>query len=251
MRVKNVSGQTDVWVGQTILNNEIYVIPQQDLFRWQTDDKVITSVAEETLLIGTDSTFFSGPAEATAYLLAEDTDPKDQTGRRIIRTAATISGWHYQLLALEITTAKYQGYFCQDDQGNDLGFITAKIFDINNAEITSAQSEGNAVKTVIDVHPNHDYELIGSIFSQAEAPTTNIRLFSTGAPGISNIKFSVGGINLKQIGARTIQIADGRASKYIAYNAQYPAAHTLRYVLTYTQGVQHSFQIVHELFKAP
>lgn len=250
MRVKNVSGATKVYVGQSLTNNQEYDIPANERYRWQADDTVIVDVASGALLVGDGSSYKTAGASATNYLLGIDTTPKDISGRNIYRQAATVDGWHYQLLSTEITTAKKDGFFSQEEDGTSLGFVTHKIYDANDAEITDAANEGQAVKTVVWVKPTHSYEIIGAVFGQKDVPTSDIRLWVTGLPGIANVKFARGGMNLKHAGSGTYQLADGRASKYLAYNAQAPDANAFKVTIKHPQGTQHSFQLSLEVYKA-
>jgi hypothetical protein len=68
MRVKNNSGASGVWCGQTIANGEYYTIQQQELVRWQSDDAVILSLSNGAL-IGNDGTVDFTAAIAVKYLL--------------------------------------------------------------------------------------------------------------------------------------------------------------------------------------
>lgn len=177
--------------------------------------------------------------------------PKDVTNRLIVRPAATISGWHYQVFTVGITTSKYGGYYCKDEDGTDITFASHKIYDSNGDEITSSANEANAVKTCVWFRPNHDYEIIGARYAQAEAPSTDVRVWVIGLPGVANVKFSRGGINLKHVGAGTISMADGRAAKYLQYNALSADANSFKLTFRHDAGVQHECQVSFELFKAP
>lgn len=250
MRVKNDSGSNQTWVGQTINNQATYDIQASELHLWQADSKVLTDLGNLDLLIGDGTTYKSTSAEAINYLLGADTTPKDLSGRPIQRAAATIDGWHYQINSLEITTSDKDGYYHKDENGDDIGFVTHKIYDSNGTEITDAANEGNAVKTCVWFRPSHSYELIGAIFSQNSVPSTNMRLWVTGLPGIYNVKFGNGGINLKHLGSGTFQVADGRASKYLAYNSQAVDANSLKLTIKHDAGTQHTFQLHFELYRA-
>lgn len=69
MRVKNISGTTQIWVGQTLTDDQEYDIPVQDITNWQSNDKVIVDLAAETLLIGDSNTYKATPSEAIAFLM--------------------------------------------------------------------------------------------------------------------------------------------------------------------------------------
>lgn len=178
-------------------------------------------------------------------------DFRDASGRKIHRSAITTEGYHYQLLSIEVTTADKDGFYNKDYAGTDLGYVTHKIYDASDVEITDAANEGNAVRTEVWIRPPFSYEAIGGLFSQATAPSTDIRLWVTGLPGIANIGFTTGGINLKHSGTQPYRVTDGRAPKYLAYVSGVSDANSFKLTLRHDAGVQHTFQLHLEIFKAP
>lgn len=251
MRVKNISGVEKIYLGQTLANNQEYDIPVQDLFKWQGEDIVLQDLSSGDLLIGNASGFVSGSSNAINMLLEIDTSIKDTSGRQIVRTSATIEGWHYQLLSTEMSTSKLNGFFSKNEDGTDTGFVSSKIYDVNNTEIIDAANEFLAVKTIVWIRPPHNYEILGSLFGQFLTPSQDIYMWATGLPGIANIKFAQGGMNLRHFGIGTFNLADGRASKYLAYNSQIPDMNSFKLTFKYPIGFQHTFQFSFELFKAP
>ena len=250
--VHNKTNAAKTYSGQEVAANSYYEIPSNLLFDFSTDDTLLSDIASGDSAISKDgSTDISGVSAQIDYLKNGVQEPRDPANRQVVRFAATIDGWHYQLLTTEITTAKKDGFYCKDEDGNDVGFITHKIYDSNGAEITDAQNEGQAVETRFWIRPTHHYEVIGAIFGQNSVPTSDIRLWVTGLPGIYNVRFARGGINLKHAGSNMYQLADGRASKYLAYNAQAADANSFKFTLKHTQGTQHTFQVSLEIYKAP
>ena len=83
---------------------------------------------------------------------------KDVSGRVINRIAATEDGWHYQAHYIELTTGLLSNGFVNDDEdGNDLGFVTMKFYDSSDVELTTQLSiDSSCVKTVVDWMPDHD-----------------------------------------------------------------------------------------------
>lgn len=199
------------------------------------------------ILVSDDVREYDGDA---AWDVIEDyLDNRDASGRKISRGAATVDGWHYQLLSVEATTSKYGGFYNKDSSETDLGFVTHKIYDAS-AEITSSTNEGNSVRTEILIRPTHDYEIIGAVFGQNAAPSTDVRMWVTGLPGIYNVKFANGGVNLKHCGDTVYQLADGRAGKYLQYVSVVPDANAFKIVLRHDAGVQHTFQLHLEIYRA-
>lgn len=177
-------------------------------------------------------------------------DARDASGRKISRPSATVDGWHYQTLDIEVTVGKYQGFYNKDSSENDIGFVTHKIYDGSNNEIISSGSEANAVRTEVLIRPTHDFEILGAIFGQHDIPSFDLRLWVIGLPGVANIKFSNGGKNLKHAGNQPFRITDGRASKYLKYVSVVPDANSFKLIFRHPTSSQHTFQISLEIFKA-
>lgn len=249
--IHNKTGSARTYCGQEIPANNFYIIPSNLVFDFSSDDAILSDIASELIAVSKDgSTDISGVSEQIDYLKNGVQEPRDMTNRQVVRFAATIEGWHYQLLSTEITTAKKDGFFSEDEDGSSLNFVTHKIYDANGAEITDAANEGNAVKTVVWVRPAHSYEVIGAIFGQNAPPSDNIRLWVTGLPGVMNVKFARGGINLKHAGSGVYQLADGRASKHLAYVAQAPDANSFKLTFKHPAGSQHSCQVSFEIYRS-
>lgn len=68
MRVKNATGSSGIWCGQTIASGDYYTIQPAELSRWQSDDTVLLSLANGSL-IGNDGTQDLTSAIAIKYLL--------------------------------------------------------------------------------------------------------------------------------------------------------------------------------------
>lgn len=177
----------------------------------------------------------------------------DLDGAIIIRPKAAKAGWTYSLLPVEFLTSKLNSVISKKHDNTDRSGVTYKIYDGDNVEITTTENEINAVKTVVDFEPSFDYELIGGQIQQFVKPDSDIRLWVVGVPDVSEAyggtKEMVGGVNLKFIDPTDKIQADGRASKYMSYNATY---HTnkLRIIIRHNAGIQHNLMLVLELFKA-
>lgn len=249
--VHNKTNAAKTYSGQEVAANSYYEIPANLVFDFSIDDALLADITSGDVAISKDgATDISGISNQIDFLKNGVQEPRDLANRQIVRFAATVDGWHYSLLSTEITTAKKDGFYCKDESGSDVGFVTHKIYDGNGAEITDAANEGQAIETRVWVRPTHDFEVIGAIFGQNAAPASDMRLWVTGLPGIYNIKFARGGINLRFAGDGIYQLADGRASKYLAYNSQVPDANAFKITVKHPQGTQHSFQISFEIYKA-
>lgn len=199
---------------------------------------------------GSDQTDFETNYKSNANKSLESLDAD---GVQVLRPKAAKAGWTYFMCPIEFTTAKLSSVYCKKHDDTNRAITTYKIYDSNGAEITAVENEGNAVKTVVDVEPTYDYEVIGGQLQQHTKPTTPVRLWVVGVPDVpensGGTKEMVGGVNLKFIDPTDKVHADGRVSKYMTYNATY---HTnkLRLIFRHDAGVQHEVMMVLEMFKA-
>lgn len=260
--IHNKSGSSKTYSGIEISASSFYEIPGNLIYEFSSSNDLLSDIANNVVAISENgSTDISGINAQIDFLKNGFVEPRDSSGRYLTRLATTIEGWHYQPHSIEFTTAKYGAVYNKKIDTSDfftesdLGFTTIKIYDSNNAEITSSANEANAVKTVIDWMPTHDYEIIGALYYQQIEPTNDIRLWVFGAPDVSSsyggsIPFVQGGINLKHVGTGNGFSSDGRSSKYMAYNATYKTS-KFRILLKHQAGLQHTGQIAWEIYKAP
>lgn len=249
MKVKNTKAEADSWAGMLIEPGAYYTIQSSELFTWQNAAKVLTDIASGALVMNDEAADIVDVATAMNYLLGVDTAPKDSQGRPITKPAVTsILNGSYQLHALEFQTSKLGSIYNKDENGNDLGFATIKLYKEDGTEITDVADEGLAVKTVVDWMTSHALEIIGGELYHAVAPTGDCRLWIIAAPGILNVKFGQGGINLRHVGAGSTVRADGRATKYLPTS---PAGiNKMRLILKHEAGLSYNAMMLFELFKA-
>jgi hypothetical protein len=257
--VKNISGSTKTYLGQEITSGSYYQIQDVERIAWSTDDGLLADITSDAAQISSsnsDDDLITAYSDQISYLKNEAQNQKDSEGANINRTKSTKTGWHYQPHWLEINTSKHgsSGFYNKGADGSDLGFVTSKIYDSNDDEITDSANEGDAVKTVLTWEPDHDYEIIASKVFQASAPSTDVRLWVEGVPDLTYAQggsrmFAEGGINLKLLGVGAAADTDGRSSKMMTYNATY---HTNKFEITvkYAQGTAHTFAMLWEIYKA-
>lgn len=176
----------------------------------------------------------------------------DIDGIPFMRLKASKKGWSFWAVPIEITTSTLQGSaYCKDAAGNDISGITCKIYDGNNAEITTAgllnANLNSCVKTVLDFEPSFDYEMIGGALRINSNPSTDIRLWIIGAPDIpaqyGGSKEFASGVNLKFMAPDSSFEIDGRVTKYVTYNAQTHQG-KLRVILKHPAGTSVNMQII-------
>lgn len=193
------------------------------------------------------------------YKLASHPD-QDSSGRAIIRVASTIKGWHYQAHSVQFELNKLNSIYNKDDEQNDLGFASIKVYKSNGDECTTQlDADNNGCKTIVTWAPNYDFEIISGNVRQASKETIDsyihvIARVATGLPSPNNwlkVPFTQGGINMKYIGADEILKTDGRSSKLIrGSNGDH-----FQIIANYDSGIlvsnKHEMSIIFEIYKDP
>jgi len=201
------------------------------------------------------------PTEGENYmrLITNDIDwnNRDTDGALIMRMKAAKKGWSFWAVPVEITTSTLSGtMFCQTSDGNNIPWVNCKIYDGNNAEITTAGlaniNLATCVKTVIDFEPTFDYEIIGGALRINSNPSQDVRMWIVGAPDIPAIyggsKEFASGINLKFLAPDSSFEIDGRVTKFLSYNA---ATHQgkMRIILKHPAGSQVNMQLIVHIYR--
>lgn len=251
--IKNLDTVSHTYAGQVIEASGQYTIQASEQVKWANDDSLMSDIATGKAQVNDGTSDISGINNQINFLKDIDMSVRDADGATILRPKAAKAGWTFFMSPVEFTTAKLNSVYCKKHDDTTRGGITYKIYDTNGTEITATENEGNAVKTVIDFEPSHDYEIIGGHLQQNSKPTTNMRVWVVSVPDVSEgnggSKEMIGGVNLKFIDPTDKVNADGRVSKYMTYNATY---HTnkLRVIIRHDAGVQHDILLVFEMFKA-
>lgn len=197
----------------------------------------------------------------------------DDTGREVVRYAATDKGWAYLAQGIEFTTAKENSVYCKNWKGEDFfenQYI--KFYDDQDQEV----SPENAVKTKVTIDPGLDYDLIaGSIMQHQRPVDTNgdlvdVRLhtiigildplgnaFDPDGPGTAwseQVTQFVGPINLKFVTDNGKLETDGRAGKKLfkIVNDVIPFnQNQIQFIIEHPQGFQHDIFIMLQYYREP
>lgn len=181
----------------------------------------------------------------------------DTDGAQIVRMKAAKRGWSFWSVPIEVVTSTLGAtLFCQDNAGIAIPWITAKIYDGNNAEITTAgllnANLNTCIKTVVDFEPNFNFEIIGGSLRVNSNPTQDVRLWIVAAPDIPAIyggsKEFASGINLKFLSADNSWEVDGRVTKSVSYDAVNHSG-KLRMIIKHPAGLQVNLMFVAQLFR--
>lgn len=205
--------------------------------------KEALSSGDETILDGLVTAHV--PSVAPGVSLVEINGPKDVDGSPMTRVKMFKSGVAVRFHFFGITTAKYSGaiHHKKSDNSTDFGYLTSKIYDASDVEITSSANEGSAVKTVLDFEPpNLDYEIIAGKFYQSAPPATDIYVHVVAVPDIpeasgGSINFC-SNANLKRMPSGIAFETDGRVPKKMVYNASLHLS-KMRIIFFHDAGVQH------------
>ena len=179
---------------------------------------------------------------------------RDSDGTIIQKIKVTTSGWNFQLHGIEFTTCKLNSIYSKDENGNDLGFTTLRVYKADGSEcLDQITADLAGVKTVVDWEPTFDYEIVGGMIKLKSLISSDVRLWVVGVP---DIPFQYGGsklfasnLNLNFITLEEGVRVDGRAAKLLSYN---PTLHTnkLRMIFTHPIAKKADIHIMFELFRA-
>lgn len=201
---------------------------------------------------GSDQTDFE-----TNYKPKGNASFSDIDGTPLARQKASKKGWSFWALPIELTTATLGGtLFAKDSSGTNIPGITCKIYDANNAEITTAgilnANLNTCVETIMDFEPAFDYEMIGGVLRINSNPSQDVRLWIVGAPDIpasfGGSKEFASGVNLKFLAPDSAFEIDGRVTKYVTYSATTHSG-KLRAIIKHPAGLQVNMQMIIQTYR--
>jgi hypothetical protein len=253
--IKNISGSEKTFRGNVLADGAYKLIEEHDRLQWYADETIFDHIsADEAQIAKLDdgSADIEDKTQQWKYL-AGDLNEYDESGRSIIRTAATIKGWHYHALFFEIETST-GSIVCKDHNGTDIStteFSYIRYDDQGDVTTTDADT----VKSVVTWKPAYDYEIISGNLKQKNKAAQDLRMWVTGgvynelsnctpisvAPFVTNMNLSF----FEE--TRT----DGRASKYMRQTTDGVPFGTNRFQYTFEHaaGFTHKVLISVELFK--
>lgn len=177
----------------------------------------------------------------------------DSDGASMSRTKVAPSGWNFNLRGIEFKTSVPGSMVNRDAFNADLADATLKLYDAQGALITDPTTAlASCVKTVLDIEPPYDIYIAGGHMRLIDVPTTNARVSVIGVPDVpanaGGSKQFVQNINLRFIPITEGVNADGRAAKWLQYNATY---HTnkIRFVIYHNAGAQVEIETMLETYR--
>ena len=177
----------------------------------------------------------------------------DTDNALIIRLKAAQAGWTYHLTAPEFTTSTVASLYHKNAAGTDLNECVVKYYDANDVELTTQGScDTDCVKTVFYFEPTWNYEIIGGTLKTVSTVSENVRCWVIAVPDVPAIyggsKVMVQGVNLKFIDPNNGIEADGRATKFMTYNATY---HTnkIQLIIKHPAGHKEDLMMAFEVYR--
>ena len=252
--IKNIDSVSHVYAGMTIEAGASYTVQSIETINFANSDTLISDITNGLARVNDGTADISGVSNQIDYLKGIITATKDADGSVIIRPKAAKAGWTYHLTAPEFTTSKVDSLYHKDVAGTDLSQCTVKYYDASNIELTTQGTcDTDCVKTVFSFEPTFDYEIIGGTIKTVGAVSADVRVWVIAVPDVSaaygGSKVMVQSVNLKFIDPNNGIEADGRASKYMAYNSTY---HTnkLQLILKHPAGHKEDIMMAFEMYKA-
>lgn len=235
-------------------------VPAAQWFALITDTVFLKDIVLNNVTLSDGVRNYSYPESLTYAQYINDQsnyNNRDTDGAIITRNKAAKKGWTFWAIAIEVTTSTIGGTaYCKDSLGNDIPGVTCKIYDANNAEITTPgvlnANLNNCVKTVLDFESGFDYEIIGGALRINANQSNDVRLWIVGAPDIpANLggsKEFASGINLKFLAADSSFEVDGRVTKLITNDPVYHSG-KLRIILKHPAGNNTNMQFVIHIYR--
>ena len=253
---KNTDIVDNIWAGMTVPAGTYYQLEDGEDTRWANDAQVITDIGNGKLVIAQDdtgNTDITDAALAVKYLLDKLIEIDDE-GRQTVRRATAKKGWHYSAIVAEIKTSTVEMYN-KDFEGNDLGYITIKLYDNSDVEITDPANYINCVKTVVNIAPDFDFEVIQGDIYHSIRPTQDVRLWTLAGItelGAAGAKVFVNGLNLKYMSPDDHIKSDGRSSKFMSKDITgLPyQGNQFQFILKHPAGYEHELMVVLDIYKA-
>ncbi len=176
----------------------------------------------------------------------------DSDGASMSRVKVAPSGWNFQFRGIEFTTSTLDSVINKDAANANLSDATLKLYNSEGTLITAAEDQGNCVKTILDIEPPYDIYVAGGKLRMLTLPAEDIRMSVMGVPDVpanmGGSKPFIQNINLKFLSVTEGVNADGRAAKWLQYNATY---HTnkIRFIFYHSAGFTFPLSVFMEVYK--
>jgi hypothetical protein len=257
----NLSGVTKNYGHGDILDGAFYQIPSIAVRdRLASLESLFSDVSNGDIKLSLDgSTDYEGNSTAHWLLLIDgevsikQKDP--DTGMLSTTPKWAPVGWVQRFHEIEFKTSQTNSIHDKTWQNVDTGFSSIKFYNAAGDEITDqGVIDTDCVRTEYDFMPPFDYAIKSGMIAQITPPDSAVYLWAIGAPGIANIDFCNGGINLEFVAARSLVGLEGTAATVLYYSHPLlgPGAGTnkVRFIVRHSAGLKHRIQVILEYFAA-
>jgi hypothetical protein len=186
-------------------------------------------------------------------------EPRAKDGRPTIRTSYANRTTNFKLRPITFYTSTPGSIHNVNPVTDaDYGDATMALYKKVDGAWVAATDPAEATKTVVDIEPHYNFEIIGGfvdIPSALGGGTTDawylsaigVPDYGAGAPFYGSVDF-VPEVNLEAVRTGRV-ISDGRAISYLAYNYYgYPHTNKIRFIVKHPAGEAKRFQIYLEHF---
>jgi hypothetical protein len=226
-----------------------YDIDPTRISQWQNDAGVLSAILSSAGKMSDGTNTFDDPVSGLNFL--KDTYAVDSENATISRLKINTAGWYFHDRYLQLITSKLDSLCNFNAYGIQIGDAVIKFYDVEDAELLTQESiDLYCVKTVIDIEPIYDYEIISASVFSVEKTLVPVYVGVIIIPDISiengGSKCTLNGADFSQSNKYEI---DGRTVKRLNYNATY---HTnkIRGIILHPTGLQLKLNIDIDHFKA-
>lgn len=248
---------TSTYQGREFVGGTWTAIPSGTEFEYAYDSTVLADITAEVCQVSVNGTDVVGTvAQQIAALQGQNIRPVDTDGAQIVRLKAAKAGWAFRALGVEFTTAALDSLYCEDYTGATIPFVTCKYYNSSDTEVTTPGLLGanlaTIVKTVVDIEPTYDYEIIGGSLRLLSTISDDCRLWIVAAPDIpaayGGSREMASGVNLRYISSTEAFTVDGRVTKYMTYSATTHQG-KLRFIFKHAAGLQATIMFLLDHYK--
>ena len=186
---------------------------------------------------------------------------QDTEKAQIFRPKYGPSGWTFQERCFDFETSSlYLSNF--DENKNTLNDCIVRLYNSSNTLLNKYNQDGSpiiddpsysaTVKTVVDLEPQYDFEIIGGYIMQEQVPTEDVFMNVVMAPyipyaqGGSRVLIKNKNLFFFSVGEKIF--VDGRTSKKLTYNPTYHS-NLMRLIIYHPAGYKSEFMSGLEHFK--
>lgn len=188
------------------------------------------------------------------YLSNANKTYSDRDGSPLQMLKITRRGWKFFQPFFEFTTAKLGSVYSKDYTNSNTNTVTIRFFKLvggtetKMVSPTQANLDSNCVMTQVDWKLPYNFGIIGGgVFAETQ-PSTNMRIWVVGAPGVANIEF-LQGCNLKLVKDAKFH-NDGRVPKLMKYDNPVAGTNVFRIIVRHNVGSKSELMPYFEIFKA-